>query len=129
MSRKPLAKPTKLSKSDWQTGDDGLYGLFVGREHQTGTTVLFYGTDEVGKGPAWHVHPYDEIFIIREGHARYKIGDDVIEAEAGDILIGPANIPHKFENLGPGRLDTVDVHLSSEWIQTDLYDPELKSQS
>ncbi len=122
--RKPPEKPIKLSREDWASGADGLYGLFVGLEHRTDVTVLFYGTDEVGKGPKWHIHPYDEIFIIREGRARYKIGDDVFEAVAGDILVGPKNIPHKFTNIGPSRLDTVDIHLSPEWIQTDLHDPE-----
>ncbi len=97
----------------------------VRKDYETDATVLFYGTDDIGKGPAWHIHPYDEIFIIRQGRARYKIGDTVIEAEAGGILIGPKNVPHKFENIGPGRLDTVDIHASPEWIQTDLYDPEL----
>lgn len=124
MRRKPQAKPVKLSPQEWQTGEDGLYGLLVGASQDTEVTVLFYGTDEVGKGPKWHVHPYDEIFIIRQGHARYKIGDDVFEAHEGDILLGPKNVPHKFTNIGPGRLDTVDIHCSPEWIQTDLYDPE-----
>lgn len=124
MKPKALEKPLKLSKSDWGTGRDGLYGLLVGASINSDVSVLFYGTDEIGKGPKWHVHPYDEIFIIRQGRARYKIGDEVIEAEAGDILFGPKNIPHKFTNIGPGRLDTVDIHCSPEWIQTDLYDPE-----
>ena len=39
---------------------------------------------------------------------------------AGDILLGPANVPHKFENLGPGPLETTDIHLSDRWIQTNL---------
>ena len=53
------------------------------------------------------------------------IGEEKIEAEAGQILLGPANVPHKFENLGPGVLETTDIHLSPEWIQTNLEDPEL----
>lgn len=117
-------KPVKLSKGGRGCDPDPLYGCLIGREHDTGVTILFYGTDNVGEGPALHVHPYDEIFIIREGRARYVIGDQEFEAEAGDILIGPRNIPHKFENVGPGRLDTCDIHLSDEWIQTDLFDPE-----
>ena len=49
----------------------------------------------------------------------------MLEAEAGDIVLGPANIPHKYHNLGPGPLESIDIHLSPEWIQTDLDDPEL----
>jgi mannose-6-phosphate isomerase-like protein (cupin superfamily) len=55
----------------------------------------------------------------------FTIGDKKIEAEAGDILLGPANIPHKYHNVRPGSLETIDIHLSDRWIQTDLDDPEL----
>ena len=63
---------------------------------------------------------YAETFIVIEGRAHYQIGDAVIEAEAGEILTGPAEVPHKFTNLGPGRLRTIDIHHSPEWIQTNL---------
>ena len=81
---------------------------------------MFYETDEIGKGPVLHVHPYAETFIVIEGRAHYQIGEAVIEAEAGEILTGPAEVPHKFTNLGPGRLRTIDIHHSPEWIQTKL---------
>ena len=83
-------------------------------------TVLTYGTDTPGEGPRLHVHPYDETFIVVEGRARFFIGDTTIDAAAGEILFGPAGVPHRFENLGPGRLQTVDIHHSPRWIQTDL---------
>jgi mannose-6-phosphate isomerase-like protein (cupin superfamily) len=67
-----------------------------------------------------HVHPYDEIFTITEGRARFTVGDRTIDAEAGDVVLGPANIPHGYQNLGPGRLDSLDIHLSPEWIQYNL---------
>jgi mannose-6-phosphate isomerase-like protein (cupin superfamily) len=44
----------------------------------------------------------------------------VIEASAGEVVLGPVAVPHRFENLGPGRLQTIDIHHSPEWIQTDL---------
>lgn len=67
-------------------------------------TVLMYGTDTVGAGPRLHVHPYDETFIVIEGRARFFICDPTLYAAAGDVLLGPAGVPHRFENLGPGRL-------------------------
>ena len=81
---------------------------------------MFYEAGEIGKGAALHIHPYAETFIVIEGRARYQIGETVIEAQAGDILTGPAEVPHKFTNLGPGRLRTIDIHHSPEWIQTNL---------
>lgn len=83
-------------------------------------TVLIYGNDIPGQGPSLHVHPYDETFIVIEGRARFFVGDTVLDAEAGEIVLGPKGVPHRFENLGPGRLQTIDIHHSPRWIQTDL---------
>ena len=83
-------------------------------------TVLAYGTDTIGIGPRLHVHPYDETFVVVAGRGRFFVGDAVIEASAGEVVLGPAGVPHRFENLGPGRLQTIDIHHSPEWIQTDL---------
>ncbi len=118
-------KAVVLHRADWANDEHAWNGHFEGRDLGTGVTVLFYVTDTVGEGPRWHVHPYDEVFIVRAGHALFTVGDQRIEAEAGDILLGPANIPHKYHNLGPGRLETTDIHLSESWIQTNLEDPEL----
>lgn len=83
-------------------------------------TVLAYGTDVLGQGPRLHIHPYDETFIIVAGRARFFVGDETLDAEAGEVVFGPAGVPHRFENLGPGRLQTIDIHHSPTWIQTDL---------
>lgn len=112
--------PTKLSEREWQTPNLPLYGLLQGKDLSTDVTLIRYVTEEVGGGPTLHVHPYDEIFTIQEGRARFTVGDRVIDAEAGGIVFGPANIPHGYQNLGPGRLDSLDIHLSPEWIQYDL---------
>ncbi|MBY8976137.1 cupin domain-containing protein [Rhodobacteraceae bacterium NNCM2] len=119
-------EPTLLKHADWAKGPDFWRGSVEGERFGTDVTILFYATDEVGAGAMWHVHPYDEIFIIKEGRALYTVGDRKIVAEAGDIVFGPANVPHKFRNLGPGRFETNDIHLSPKWIQTDVPDPELE---
>lgn len=117
-------KPVILKRSDWARDAARWHGRFEGKDIGTGVTVLFYTTDEIGKGPVWHVHPYDEVFIVRKGRALFTIGEEQIEAQEGDILLGPAEVPHKFRNLGPGPLETTDIHLSDRWIQTNLEDPE-----
>ena len=83
-------------------------------------TVLAYGNDTPGVGPRLHVHPYDETFVIIQGRARFFVGNQVIDAQAGEVVLGPKGVPHRFENLGPGRLQTIDIHHSPRWIQTDL---------
>lgn len=95
-------------------------GSLDGADIGGGVTVLAYGTDAVGVGPRLHVHPHDETFVVVEGRARFYVGDATVDAAAGEVVLGPAGVPHRFENLGPGRLQTIDVHHSPRWIQTDL---------
>ncbi len=125
MSRKPI----QVQRGDWASDDRLWKGVLEGKDIGTGVTVLFYSTEETGQGPKWHVHPYDEIFIVRAGRALFTIGEEKIEATAGHILLGPADVPHKYTNLGPGLLETTDIHVSDRWIQTDLVDPEVPSDS
>lgn len=113
-------KPAVLQRSDWAVSDDEWRGRFEGKDIGTNVTVLFFSSDDVGDGPPLHVHPYDEVFVVRQGKARFTIGDEVIEAEAGQILLAPADTPHKFETVGPGRFETTDIHLSAEFSQTNL---------
>lgn len=48
-----------------------------------------------------HVHHReDEAFWILEGSATFEVGDQTIEAKAGDYLLGPRDIPHRF-TTGP----------------------------
>lgn len=115
-------EPAKVSASEWLSEGTALRGLLEGKDLNTDITLIRYATEVVGEGPTLHVHPYDEIFTITEGRARFTVGDRVIDAEAGDIVLGPANIPHGYQNLGPGKLDSLDIHLSPEWIQYNLAD-------
>ncbi|MEN9675446.1 MAG: hypothetical protein RIS76_1342 [Verrucomicrobiota bacterium] len=121
-----------VSRADWSS-DSRVYwpapahlwnGVVDGGRLGTGVTVLFYSTEEVGKGPKWHVHAYDEIFILQSGRAQFTVGDCKFEAQEGDVVFGPANVPHKFINIGPEVLKTIDIHASPRWEQTNLMDPE-----
>ena len=113
--------PTKSRLFD-PAADGPWRGVVPGVDHGAAITVLAYGTDQIGVGPRLHVHPYDETFVVVQGRARFFVGDAVIDAGAGEVVLGPAGLPHRFENLGPGRLQTIDVHHSPTWIQTDLDD-------
>ena len=115
-------EPAKVNAADWHSAGPAIRGLLEGKGLGTGITLIHYVTDVVGEGPTLHVHPYDEIFTITEGHARFTVGDKVIDAHAGDVVLGPANVPHGYQNVGPGRLDSLDIHLSPEWIQYNLAD-------
>jgi mannose-6-phosphate isomerase-like protein (cupin superfamily) len=63
-----------------------------------------------------HKHPYKEIFIIQEGVATFTVGDTTLEAHAGQVVIVPADTPHKFMNLSDKPLRQIDIHVSKQFI-------------
>jgi len=69
-----------------------------------------------------HKHPYEEIFIIQEGHATFTVDSDILEAHAGQVIIVPADIPHKFMNASSTQLKQIDIHVSREFITDWLED-------
>src|SRR5712691_9772420 len=76
------------------------------------TDISFILVDmQPGEGVRLHQHPYQEIFIIQEGVATYRVGTTTLQARAGQIIIAEANTPHKFVNSAEGRLRQVDIHL------------------
>lgn len=104
-------------------GADGSWcGNVEGAMLSTRCTLPAYGNDTFGTGPELHVHPYDEIFIIVAGDACFFVGDAIFDATAGEVVFGPAGVPHRFENLGSGRLQTIDVLQGSLWLQADIAD-------
>ncbi|PTX05091.1 cupin domain-containing protein [Pararhodobacter aggregans] len=116
----PDGRPAASARLFDPAGGGPWRGVVEGAALAGPVTVLAYGTDQPGEGPPWHVHPYDETFVVLEGRARFFVGEAVIEAAAGSVLLGPRGVPHRFENLGPGRLQTLDIHHAPRWIQTNL---------
>ena len=93
---------------------------FEGGSHGSEVSMYLIVYGEIGDGPDLHEHPYAETWIVRKGNARFTVGRDVIEAGSGTILVGPAEVPHMFKNLGPGSLDIICIHPSPRFIQEDL---------
>lgn len=121
-------EPHHIRRSMWTDDNQPWNGTFEGKTIGTDVTILNYTFEKVGDGSTWHMHIYDEIFMVRTGRAMFAVGEHKFEAEAGDILFGPANIPHKYCSLGPGPLETTDIHLSDRFEQTPLDDPELEAE-
>jgi mannose-6-phosphate isomerase-like protein (cupin superfamily) len=74
-----------------------------------------------GSGPKLHTHPYAEIFVVQEGQATFTLDDQEVEACAGQILVAPAGVAHKFVNTGDAPLRQLDIHLNerfiTEWLE------------
>jgi quercetin dioxygenase-like cupin family protein len=63
-----------------------------------------------GEGPPLHTHAQeDETFYVLEGSFRYRLGDEITEAEAGSVVFVPVGTEHCFQNIGEaaGRLFVV----------------------
>lgn len=110
-----------IDRETW-TRTPGLWqGELQLSAYGSNSCLIFNYQPEIGGGPRLHTHPYCEIFIIRQGTGLFTIGDKQIEATAGQILIVPPNTPHKFTNLGPGPLESTDIHESgsfiTEWLE------------
>lgn len=55
-------------------------------------------TEPPGAGSPLHVHHReDEAFWILEGSVTLHVGDQVIEARAGDYAFGPRDVPHRYD--------------------------------
>ena len=110
-----------IDRDQWAAAPDVWQGELQCGAFGANICVIFNYLAEPGGGPRLHTHPYPETFIIRQGRGLFTVGDEQIEATAGQILIVPADTPHKFTNLGPGPLETIDIHekgsFVTEWLE------------
>src|SRR3954447_6464691 len=93
---------------------------FIGADHGgTGISIIFVEAAP-GRGPSLHRHEYAEVFIVQEGRATLRVGEQELEIEAGQLVVVPAGVPHGFTNSGDGPLRQIDIHLSprfvTEWL-------------
>ena len=101
--------------------DGNTYEL-EGYEHGDTNISLILVDMAPGDGPRLHSHPYAEVFVVHEGQATYTVGSNTLEVRAGQIVIAPPSVPHKFINTGAGPLRQTDIHLSKQFITEWLED-------
>lgn len=95
---------------------------FQGIEHGDVPVSFFWVKTLPGRGPSLHVHPYQEVFVLQEGKATFVLGDTSMEVHGGEIVVAPANVPHKFTNSGEKPLQMISIHPNKEIIQEWLED-------
>lgn len=88
---------------------------------QGSTISLILDHSEPGHGPRLHKHPYDETWVVIEGHLTFQAGEETLDAGVGDIVIVPPEAPHKFTNNGPSRSYVVCIHANptfeTAWLE------------
>ena len=115
----PVAQPKVIPLSELSLSETAA--RFEGRDH--GVQTSFFVTDHPpGRRVPLHVHPYEEIFIVREGIGTFTVGEAEVEADAGKVVIVPPQTPHGFANNGDGPLKIVSIHPSDHVEQTSLED-------
>ena len=101
---------------------DGNTYEFEGLHYQD-TEVSFIWVDmPPGRSVRLHKHPYKEVFIIQEGVSTFTVDSTTLEAVAGQIIIVPADVPHKFINNSDRQLKQIDIHVNREFITDWLED-------
>ena len=102
---------------------DGNTYEFEGIRYQDSEISFIWVDMPPGGAIRLHKHPYKEIFIIQEGIATFTVDSATIEAYAGQIIIVPAEVPHKFTNLSDRQLRQIDIHVNNrfitEWLENE----------
>jgi len=93
---------------------------FEGHRYGDVDASFFLVDSPPGGGAVLHTHPYQEVFITLEGNATFTVGDETIEVGAGQVVVAPAGVPHKFVNSGSGPLRQVDIHPSGRIQQVNI---------
>ena len=94
---------------------------FEGEQYGDVGVSFFLVDAPPGGGPGLHTHPYAEVFVVQEGGVTFTVGDETIEATAGQIVIVPPGVPHKYVNNGARRARHTDIHTSGRmetaWLE------------
>ena len=92
----------------------------VGADHGASVTLVLVDAPP-GTGPRMHTHPYEEIMIVQEGEATFRLGLAERLVRAGEIVIIAPGQPHAFTNTGAGPLRQIDIHVSpsfhTDWLE------------
>jgi mannose-6-phosphate isomerase-like protein (cupin superfamily) len=95
--------------------------IFNGHEHGGIDVSFFLVHYKTERGPLLHRHPYAEVFIVENGEALFTVDGNELTARAGDIVVAPADTPHKFLNTGPDELRITAMHpvaeMETEWLE------------
>jgi quercetin dioxygenase-like cupin family protein len=93
--------PTKLRQGDARWFFGQLMIIRATGDDTAGAYSLFEVTAPPGLEAPLHVHHYeDEGFLVLEGEVTFTVGDREVVASAGEFLLGPREVPHKFR-IGP----------------------------
>ena len=91
----PAVVRSSEGEARWWFG--GLAEIKATAADTGGQMTIVEVTQHPGAEAPLHVHYRDdEGFWVLEGDVTFEVGDQTIEASAGDYVFGPRDIPHRF---------------------------------
>lgn len=91
----PVLTRSGEGEARWWFG--ALAEIKVTAQQTGGLLSIIEVTEPPNADGPWHVHHReDEGFWILEGDVTLQIGDETIEAHAGDFAFGPRGVPHRY---------------------------------
>ena len=97
----PLAVGKHEGEAIWWFGSLAVIKA-TGTDTGGATSVIEITEPPNFEGPLHVHHREEEGFYILDGSATFQIGDRTVEARAGDYLLGPRDVPHKFDTGSEG---------------------------
>ena len=76
---------------------------------------------EPGAAQQPHHHVQEQAYVVVGGQGRIKVGSDIADVKAGDLVYVPSNAEHAVENVGTERLIYVSVAVPALDIEA-MYD-------
>ena len=90
---------TNVGEALWWLG--GLAVIKATAASTGGQLAIIEVTEPPGMEAPLHVHHNeDEGFFVLEGSVTIYVGDESVDARAGDFAWGPRNVPHRY-TVGP----------------------------
>ena len=78
--------------------------LFEGASYGLSQLTVVVGESPPGQGVRLHRHTCDELIIVHAGRGTYTVGSETVEAAAGEIVVIPAGVMHRWVNLSDAPL-------------------------
>jgi quercetin dioxygenase-like cupin family protein len=89
------ATTTEQGEARWWWGNLAVLKV-TGEQTRGGLTVVDVTMGPDRMAPLHVHHREEETFVVLEGRLTFHVGDDAIDAQAGDIVVGPRDVPHRF---------------------------------
>ena len=105
-----------------RTADGSVLRHLVGEEYGLADSSLIWGEMAPGYGPPLHRHPVEEVFLLLQGQATFTVEDSRVEVGAGNIVVVPAGVPHRFVSAGEEPL-LMHAFLAGPRIVTEYVEP------